>query len=299
MEKIFQKIVSEDIEKIRLRKYLLNLFPLLVTNSAVKKAIKRKQIFVNGEIANNEAYVSKGQIITFKTFENVEKKVYDLDFEVVYEDDFLAIINKPAGISVFDKKFRTIENSLGLKLTKSSQDDALPHFKPVHRLDNQTSGLLIIAKTALSLAYLSKQFSERKIFKRYRAIVTGDTQERGTINSDIENKNAITSYKKIKSVKSIKNGFLSLVDVFPKTGRTHQIRKHLSEIGFPVLGDKLYGKDNLILKHKGLFLCAVELKFLHFITNEVLNINISEPNKFKKILRIEENRYKKYFAEKI
>jgi RluA family pseudouridine synthase len=296
MDISFQNIVCEGTEKIRLRKYLLNLFPLLPTNSSVKKAIKRNQIFVDGKTADNETFVEHGQKIEFILKKNENAKIYNLEFDVIYEDDYFAIINKPSGISVSDKKFRTIENSLAKKLKISTQKDALQQFRPIHRLDNQTSGLLLIAKTSNALVEIGKLFYKREILKRYRAIVTGNLPDKGEIISDINGKFAKTIYKKVKSVKSIKNKELTLVDLFPHTGRTHQLRIHLSGIGNPVLGDKLYGKQGLILKNKGLFLCAVELCFNHFVTKEPICIKINEPHKFEKILRIEGNRYQKYFG---
>ena len=101
-------------------------------------------------------------------------------------------------------------------------------------------------------------------------------------------------YVRIKTVRSIKNDWLSLIDLFPLTGRTHQLRIHMSKLGFPILGDKLYGTEGLILKGKGLFLSAVELTFPHPKNNKTVNIKIDEPEKFEVFLNREERRWVKY-----
>jgi len=114
------------------------------------------------------------------------------------------------------------------------------------------------------------------------------------LEKPIDGKDAITYFEKIKVVPSLKNKWLSLIDLFPQTGRTHQLRIHLSSLGFPILGDALYGKEGMILKHKGLFLCAVELIFSHPKTNEKMKVEINVPQKYETLLRREERRWQKY-----
>lgn len=222
-------------------------------------------------------------------------KVFPLKLEVIFEDDYLAIINKPAGISVSGNQYKTIVNALGFNLKQSQQKDALNWPLPVHRLDNQTSGLLIIAKTIMARIELGKAFENKQIQKRYHAVVIGKTPTSGSINHKVGEKEALSDYKTLQTVQSLKSGYLSLLELTPQTGRTHQLRIHCAKaLGTPILGDKIYGDSNLILKHKGLFLCAVALDFVHPLTKEELKIEIATPYKFIKRLENEQRRFDNY-----
>lgn len=227
------------------------------------------------------------------------EKVYEFDLEVIFEDEHIAVINKPAGISVSGNSFKTIANALYYNLKVSTEKDALYKPTPVHRLDNQTSGLLVIAKTKTAQIELGKQFTNKTIQKNYCAIVIGKVHSNQIINSPIETKNAETTFEIIKIVKSLKYSNLSCLKVSPKTGRTHQIRIHLASIGHPILGDKLYGKKELNQQGKGLFLCASAIKFLHPKTFEVLQFKLKNiPHKFNAILTREKRRWNTYNLSK-
>jgi len=239
-------------------------------------------------------YLSINDTITLVDLERTPPKPYPLILPILFEDDFIAIIHKPAGISVSGNYYKTIQNALVYNIAPSIQNDALPWALPVHRLDHQTQGLLIVAKTKTARIELGKAFENKTIVKTYQAIVIGDTLEEGSINFDVDNKPSLTTYKRLKSVPSLKSGTLTLLELYPKTGRTHQIRIHCSKSGFPILGDKLYGKPHLILKGKGLFLVATALKFHHPITKAYLSFNIPTPYKFIKRLNNEIKRFEVY-----
>lgn len=287
-------IVPEGVEDVRLYDYAQQIFTTIPSRKGIKKAISREEIIVDGEKTTTGLWIKSGQKIELLESSVNPPKEYRLDLEVVYEDEYFAIINKPAGIPVSGNQFRTIQNALIGNIKLSKEADALRWAKPVHRLDSPTSGLLIIAKTAKTLVRLGQQFENKEIQKRYCAIVIGKTPKNGTIDIEIEGLKSLTEYQLKSFVPSLRNEFLSLVELSPKTGRTHQLRIHLSKLGFPILGDKLYGNEGKILAGKGLFLAAIELQFNHPITNEPIRIQIEAPYKFNALLDRENRRWEKY-----
>ncbi len=287
-----EHIVEEVGENQRFLDYSIDIFKeLIISNKGVKKAIKRAELLLNEQVAETGRFLKVGDKLSLYSTEKNIPTTYNLKLEIVYEDEFLAVINKPAGINISGNMYRTIVNALPYNLTKSTELDALSWFRPVHRLDNQTRGLLIIAKTQKAMVELGNMFENKKIQKLYHAIVIGKTEDNGIINRDIEAKKSITEYKTLKQVKSLRNSDLSLLELRPKTGRTHQLRIHLSGLGFPILGDKVYGASGTILKHKGLFLCSTQLLFKHPIKGEELNIKIETPYKFTALLKREQRRF--------
>ena len=286
-------IVEEELSNERFLSYSIPIFAELIpSKKGIKKAIKRGELLLNGEIVEEGRFLKKGDLLQLLESDIKPPKPFNLKLEILFEDDFLAVIKKPAGIVVSGNRYKTIVNALPTNLTPSKCDDALKWAKPVHRIDSQTSGLLLIAKSYKALVDLSKQFEARTIKKRYNAIVVGKTPYSGKITAKIEEREAVTEYKVLKSVKSLRFGHLSLLEISPLTGRTHQIRIHLSNLGFPILGDKLYGKEGEILKYKGLFLSAIKLKFHHPVNGEEVDIVLPSPYKFDQMMNREEARNK-------
>ena len=285
------KVEKEITGTVRLSDYAVDLFPLLPTKSSVKKAVKKGLLLVNGKAGTTGTQISKGQIIEFAEFSENESKAFQFKLDVIFEDDYIALINKPPGINVSGNEFKTIENALLFNIKRSEQEDALVKPKPVHRLDNQTSGLLLIAKTRRAQVNSGNQFEKKQVVKKYTAIVIGKTPEEGEINIPVNDKEAATAFKLIMTEASLKFEYLSLIELKPITGRTHQLRIHCCKSGFPILGDKLYKKENFVLKGKGLFLSSTYIEFLHPITKEELSFNISYPAKFDKIIEREKGRY--------
>ena len=276
-------IVQKLETPIRFQEYGVGIFNTIPTKSSIKKAIKKELIFIDGILASTSKFISGGEKIELylseksSTFERLK-----LDIEVLFEDDYLAIIYKPAGILVSGNKFVTIANGLTQNLKKSNQPDAVKP-QPIHRLDYPTSGLLLIGKTSNSITELGKLFEEKEIQKTYFAISIGKMNPKGFINSPVDDKIAETEFKVLKSVSSERFEFLNLVKLFPKTGRKHQLRKHLFAHKNPILGDKEYFLENKILNGKGLFLHAASLDFIHPFTKEKISISKENPKKFKKV----------------
>lgn len=268
---------------IRLQEYGVGIFATLPTKSGLKKAIKNNLIFVNGKPATTALFIKGNETIElFQAEDNANKKHFNFPIEVLFEDDYLAIVYKPAGILVSGNSFATIDNALTQNLQKSSLPNAT-RPRPVHRLDYPTSGLLLIGKTTESIIALNKLFEQKKIQKTYYAICIGKMKRNGEIDLPIDGKSAFTSYEVLQTVASPRFEFLNLVKLQPQTGRKHQLRKHLFAIGNPILGDKEYFLEDLILNGKGLFLHASTLAFTHPFSKEKITITKELPKKFKKI----------------
>ena len=178
--------------------------------------------------------------------------------------------------------FKTITNALPQNIKRSSLHDASKP-QPVHRLDYPTTGLLLVGKTSSSIRTLNKLFENKKIKKTYHAITIGQMDNEGEITSEVDGKKAISKYRILDSVTSKRFDKLNLVQLEPQTGRRHQLRKHLSSINNPILGDKDYGIRDLILKGKGLYLHAYSLKFTHPFTNKEVYFKDEFTERFDKI----------------
>lgn len=278
--KVPYNIVSE-----RLQEYGVGIFNVLTTKSSLKKAIKKNLILVNGKVATTGTYIKGGEIIELKKGNIPQsRKKLRLDLEIIYEDEYLAIINKPPGILVSGNSFKTIANGLAQNLKPSMVKDATSP-KPVHRLDYPTTGLLLIGKTASSIVQLGNLFEYRKVNKIYHAVTIGVMEENGVINFRLEDKTAISNFTVMQTVDSQRFKCLNLVKLTPKTGRKHQLRRHLAQLGNPILGDATYSPENLILKGKGLYLHASSLEFEHPATKKIIHVNNKLPLKFSKIFR--------------
>ena len=286
-------IVPEGEYHIRLQEYAGTVFEKLQSRSAVKKCIAKKCILINGEIAETSNWIKAGQLIELIAPNTNPKKVFQLQLEILHEDDYFAAVNKPAGFPTNGNYYKTIENALPYNLKVSSKTDVLNFPKPVHRLDNPTSGILLVAKTKSAQINLHNQFEEKNIQKEYHAVVAGKLPESGIINSDVNKQAALTEFKTINQVQALQNEYLTLVQLFPKTGRTHQLRIHLSELGFPIVGDKLYAPKNVMM-HKGLFLAATYIQLLHPNTQESITISAAIPGKFNSYLAREQKRFNKH-----
>ena len=268
---------------IRFQEYSVGIFNTIPTKSGIKKAIKKELIFIDGILATTSKYISGGEKI--ELFESEKSSTFErleLNLDVLFEDDYLAIIYKPAGILVSGNKFVTIANALSQNLKKSILSDAVKP-QPIHRLDYPTSGLLLIGKTSAAIIELGKLFKEKEIRKTYFAITIGKMKPEGFINSTVDEKESYTDYKVLESVKSERFEFLNLVKLLPKTGRKHQLRKHLFSLKNPILGDKEYFLENKILNGKGLYLHAATLDFIHPFTKIPISISKELPKKFTNI----------------
>ena len=283
MKTLEKHLVPKLSEPQRLSDYAVGIFQVITTRKGIKKAISKGLINVDDNRGTTGKLITGGETILLLA-DKSKKPVVRIDIEVIYEDDHIAIVHKPAGIVVSGNQKRNLENALPHNLTPSEQVDALPRPLPVHRLDHATSGLLLVAKTRACQTSLSNLLAERKIDKTYQAVVMGDVDGEGVIETPIKEKSATTVYKVLKSIPSDKYNSLHLIELKPITGRRHQLRIHMLENHTPILGDRKYFTEGKIASGKGLYLCSVGLKFEHPATKEVVDVSIGAPKKFGKII---------------
>jgi len=317
MKKIFVRPISKPL---RLDKYLTNEIKN-ISREKIIFLIKNGKIKVIGKEKTKPSLLLKGGEEICLDVSALEKKP-DLSIlqpqvlypepKILYEDDNLLIIDKPAGIIVHPT-FNNIDSPtiagwilqkypflsrVGDPSTGSGQGNLRPGI--VHRLDKETSGVLIIAKNNSAFNYLKNLFQQRKIKKKYIALVRGEIKtlegeidlplgrskkspirRKVVINSQTKKaKTALTKYRVLKRFQGY-----TLLEIIPETGRTHQIRVHLASIGFPVVGDKIYGKakkpEDLILQRH--FLHAKEVSFIS-PSGKLILINAPLPQELEKIL---------------
>jgi len=280
-----------------LNTFIPQIFKFIPSKAKAVKAIQLGEILVNGNTVSFDAKVKAGDVIQFQKKSIPQKskskiRVYEEKIEVVFEDEHLGILNKPGGIPVNGNQFKTLENTLPFNLKFSKEKDALEIMRPLHRLDEPTCGLVLSAKTERAQVIMGKQFEQKTIRKRYKAVVIGQLKNpKGVINSPIDGKPSQTEYEVVSVVRSGMYNYLSLVNLFPVTGRTHQLRIHMSELGHPIVGDKYYTENFPVLSEKGLLLCSDKVWFQHPISNENIEVEIDIPQKFKKLMERENERF--------
>ena len=268
----------------RLSDALIDAFSAIPTRKGIKKAIKKGLVQINGGIGHTGDLVYGGEIIDlYEEFIYPLKPIIELDVAVLYEDEYLAVVNKPAGISISGYQKWNLENALPAHITKSSLSDSLNRPQPIHRLDYPTTGALLVGKTIAAVTALNALFRSRKINKMYYAITIGQMASDGIIHLDIEEHTAETRFELQSTAPSVRFGTLNLVKLWPRTGRRHQLRIHMASIGNPILGDQRYGKEGMILMGKGLYLHAYSLEFIHPLNDKEIHIAAPIPKKFIKI----------------
>jgi 23S rRNA pseudouridine1911/1915/1917 synthase len=281
--------VSEDNEGIRLDQLLAELLPDS-SRTAIQQLIEDTQVTVNGRCEKKRYITEKEDHIVVHIPPPVQHLLTPepMSFRILFEDASFFIIDKPAGLVVHPGPGNYSGTFVHGLIAHCQQIAGLDPIRPgiVHRLDKETSGVLVAAKTALALTDLSRQFQERTVTKEYFALVHGDLQTSHDIKEPIgrdpkfRQKMGIVPTGKFAHTTiyplAHRNG-ITLVQAIPHTGRTHQIRVHLSSIGFPVIGDLLYGgKKNSIKVERHMLHCH-RLKFQHPTTELPLDVRAGLP----------------------
>ena len=275
-------IVPKDCLPKRLSDYVVGIFISKPKKAGTKKALSKGLILVNGKRGQSGYFIQPNDEITLYEIPKNDSKKLNLKLEILFEDEYLAVVYKPAGLLISGNKFMTLTNALPQNLTPSNLPDTTTP-QPVHRLDFPTSGLVLCGKTVNSIRILGELFKNKEIQKTYYAITYGKSPKKGYIDLDIDEKKSSSEFEVINSQTSERFDFLNLVKLSPKTGRRHQLRKHLFSIKTPILGDTEYYKEGKILKGNGLYLHAATLNFTHPFTNSKLNVHKGLPKKFTRI----------------
>lgn len=281
---------------IRLDKALADLTEL--SRSQANEAIKNGNILVNGKAVKAKYSVKEGDLVTYDLPEPevLEYEAEDIPLDIVHEDDDVAVVNKPQGMVVHPSVGHTsgtLVNALMYHIHDLSSINGVVRPGIVHRIDKDTSGLLMIAKNDRAHQALAEELKDKKSLRKYLAIVHGNiSNDRGVIEAPIgrsekdrkkqavmaKGKPAVTHFKVLERF-----GNYTLVELTLETGRTHQIRVHMAYIGHPVAGDPLYGPRKT-LKGNGQFLHAQTLGFTHPTTGESLRFSVEPPAIFQETL---------------
>ena len=291
-KKIFTETVGYDLEGVSIKKLVVR----LGYSTRITKALRKTgHILVNSKCENINYLLKFGDIVELfiedESSENIVPQKMDLD--IVYEDDLILLINKPAGIVVHPTTYHfsdTLANGVMHYLQSKGE---ICKFRPVNRLDKDTSGFVLVSKSQLSHSKLSKQMLERQFTKEYQAVVHNCFESiEGVINSPIARKpgsiiermidksgqGAVTHYKVLSQNT---NGAFVSIDL--KTGRTHQIRVHFNHIGHSLFGDDLYGGNHELIDRQALHCCR--LNFLHPQNNEKVEFTSIIPKDMQKLIQ--------------
>ena len=291
--------ISEEFTDIRLDKALAVLDEDL-SRAMIQKLLDQEKIHVNDKVQKQSYKTKLGDIIEVEEVipQEIELKAQDIPIDIIYEDSDIIVVNKPKGMVVHPANGNpdgTLVNAI-MNICKDSLSGIGGEIRPgiVHRIDKDTSGLLIIAKNDKAHINISEQIKNREITKKYIALVRGVVKENNaTIDMPIgrsdkdrkkmavkkDGKNAVTHFEVIKRY----NGY-TLLDVKIDTGRTHQIRVHLAEIGYPIVGDFVYSNGKNPFGVEGQMLHAKSLEFKHPITGKKMKLEAPLPEYFEEVL---------------
>ena len=295
------EITVTNNDDIRLDAYVASVNPEL-TRATVQRLLEEGNILVNKCTKKSSYKVKEGDKIEINIPEVKESKLeaQDIPIEIVYEDNDIIVVNKPKGLVVHPANGNpdgTLVNAI-LNICKDSLSGIGGEKRPgiVHRLDKDTSGLLIIAKNDKAHLKMSEQIKNREVTKKYIALVRGIILENeATINMPIarskkdrkkmavdkDGKESITHFKVLERFDNY-----TLLELKIDTGRTHQIRVHLSEIGHPVIGDEVYSNGKNEFGVSGQMLHAKSLDFKHPITGKEIHLEADLPEYFKEVLKV-------------
>lgn len=316
-EELYEKnviVIDKGQEPLRIDKFLMQRIEG-ATRNKIQQAIENEMVLVNDKPVKSNYKIRKADRVVIydsNAPESSEIIPQEMDLNIVYEDDDIIVVNKPVDMVVHPgsgNPDKTLINGIAWHLRKNSpqlDESALPRYGLVHRIDKNTSGLIVLAKTQKAMSDLAKQFFDHTVHRRYVALVWGDVmEESGTVIAHVgrhlrfrklftaypdgdHGKEAITHYKVLERF-----NYVTLVECRLETGRTHQIRVHMQYIGHPLFNDDFYGGDRIVkgtvyTKYKQFVdncfaicprqaLHAKELGFIHPVTRKEMFFNSELP----------------------
>ena len=293
--------IIQENQQMRLDKYLAEQFPEQ-TRSYLQKLIKDGEVLVNGKIVKTGYQLSCNDEVAVNIPEPKELDVeaQEMELDIVYEDDDVILINKPKGMVVHPAPGHTTDTLVNGLLYHCRDNlsgiNGVARPGIVHRIDRDTTGILIVCKNDLSHNSIAAQLKEHSITRKYRALVHGNLKEdQGTVEGPIgrhpvdrkkmainerNGKPAVTHYTVLERF-----GNYTLIECQLETGRTHQIRVHMSSIGHPLVGDEVYGPAKCPFKLQGQCLHAMVLGFVHPKTEEYMEFSAELPEYFETLLK--------------
>lgn len=290
-----QLTVDEENANIRLDVYLTQILVDLPSRTFVQRVIEEGKVLVNGHLQKARYKVCVGDVIDLEYSDEMipdhNLKPEKIKLDIFYEDEALVVVNKPVGLTVHPASGNysgTLANAL-LYYFKELSDVNPGRPGIVHRLDKETSGLIVIAKTNQAHVRLGRQFERHTVLKKYLAIVQGNVKfDQGKIEAPLkrhskyhdmrqvaqpgEGKEALTFYEVLKRVDK-----KTLVGLYPQTGRTHQLRVHMKHLGHPILGDDRYGVKESFSR---LALHAQLIGFEHPVSRQWIEFSTKPPKEF-------------------
>lgn len=298
--------VTEEYDGLRLDLYLVQEMECY-SRSFFQNLIKEGSVTINGKPIKPNYKVSSGDEVEIRLPVPTEMTLEpeNIELDIVYQDDDIVVVNKPQGMVVHPAPGNytgTLVNALlyHVKTLSGINEDTRPGI--VHRIDKDTSGLLVVAKNDRSHVELAKQLKEKKVLRQYYALVINNiNSDNGTVDAPIgrhpvnrkkmavvsSGRNAVTHYKVIERF-----GQYTLIEAQLETGRTHQIRVHMAHIGHPVVGDPVYGPAKQKFTLNGQTLHARRLGLVHPSTGQYMEFQAPIPEYFEKLLKILRNKSK-------
>ena len=289
-------IVPDENKLERIDKFLPASLELDLSRSYIQKLIKGGHIRANEKIIkpNYKVKADDRIVIAVPEPEPLELEPEDIPLDIIYQDQSIVVINKQPGLVVHPGPGnwnRTLVNGLLFHVKDLSSIGGISRPGIVHRLDKDTSGLIVIAKNDASHRFLTAEFSGRKVRKKYAAVVVGKPRSdhdrieqpigrhrkyRHKMTIDEKGREAVTEFR-VKRVWNSRLGVFSLLDIDLHTGRTHQIRVHLSAAGIPIVGDPIYSKKWEKYRVPYLLLASTGLEFAHPSSGEIMTFTVELP----------------------
>jgi 23S rRNA pseudouridine1911/1915/1917 synthase len=281
--------VAEEGE--RADAWAARVFTGIASKAAARKRLRSGRLVFDGARIESSRFVRVG--MRAELYVPATVPACGLEPDVLFADDHVAVVYKPAGVLVNGNRHRTLEHGLPNVLARSPLADALVRPRPVHRLDYETAGPVAVARTHQAMVAWSRAFEDRQVDKRYEAVVLGRLEDAVVVELPVEGRTACSRIEPLATFRSLRTDWCTHVALVPVTGRRHQLRQHCLAIGHPILGDRRYRTGPAYLG-KGLFLAATHLALPHPVDDTRVAFDAPVPAKFRSFRAREERRWRRW-----